>query len=504
MNRVVVIGHGMVGSRFVDDLVAADPVVEIVVLAKEDAAPYNRVLLPSVVAGTVDAASLEMSTTHSERVTVIRGAAAVSVDREAKVVTDSLGGRHEYDRLVFATGSAARLPGVQGIAEGRGLIENVAVLKELADATKIVGALKKSRRAVVLGAGVLGLEVATALANRGLRVTIVHHADRLMERQLGSAASLIATSSLRRLGVEVRIGATVARAITKHGKLNAVRLDDGTEILTDLLVMCAGTIPEATLARNAGLPCGRGITVGANLASPADPAVFAIGDCAEPAGGASGLVAAGWEQARRLVAAWAPKGVALSGKAGSAAKKSTAGRDDEHEFPASTLVRVKASGLDVVTMGLSGKFDHGGRDLRAVRISDPAIGRFVEVVVSNGLLVGATCIGDSVTAANLTALYTRTLPVPSDPAHLIVRPLAGAAPTAVAAQDLKDEDLVCKCNAVSKGVIMTAVSDGCSTRAAVAKATRATTGCGDCARDVDALLTHSASHDLALSGATKG
>ena len=498
MMRVVVIGHGMVGARFVDDLAAADPKVEILVLAKEREAPYNRVLLPGVVAGTVDAASLEMPTISNERVTVLRGAAAVAVDREARVVTDSTGARHPYDRLVFATGSAARLPGVQGIADEKGLIEDVSVLKDLADAERILRALKRSRRAVVLGAGVLGLEVATGLASRGLRVTIVHHADRLMERQLGSAASLIATSGLRRLGVEVRIGGTVTRAITKRGRLVAVRLDDGTEMLTDLLVMCAGTIPEATLARSAGLPCGRGIQVGANLASPADPAVFAIGDCAEPPGGASGLVATGWDQARRLVASW-------TGRSG---KKAVAPRDDEHEFPANSLVRVKASGLDVVTMGLSGKFDHGGRDLRAVRISDPAIGRFVEVVVSNGLLVGATCVGDPVTAANLTALFTRTLPVPSDPAHLIVRPLAGTATAAVAAHEMKDEDLICKCNNVTKGEIGAAVAGGCTTRSAVARETRATTGCGDCARDVDELLAHSAgaspATNLALTGASKG
>jgi assimilatory nitrate reductase electron transfer subunit len=466
--NIVVIGNGMVGSRFAADIAARHDDAKVTVLGKEDAAPYNRVLLSSIVAGKTDAAMLDLPMDSHERLHVHQGVAAVTIDRATGVVTDSAGERHSYDRLVFATGSAARIPNIHGIATDMGLVPGIFVLKDLGDATGIVASLNRARRAVVLGAGVLGLEVATGLAARGLSVTLVHHHGRLMERQLGDAASGIATGSLSKLGVTVVTDSSIARVKERRGILSSVELTNGTEILADMLVMSAGTIPEAALARNAGLPCDRGILVGDDLASPGDSRVFAIGDCAQPPEGGTGLVAQGWDQATRLVDAWVGSTVVRVDK-------------DEMDADLTNVVRVKAPGLDVVTMGLSGKFDHGERELRAVRMSDPAIGRFVEVVVSHGLLVGATVVGDKAAAAELSAMYTRMIPVPSDPAHLIIRPLAGAvAATATSVEDMTDDHPVCQCNSVSKGAIVAAVKSGCATTEAVSKATRASTGCGDC------------------------
>ncbi|WP_062388304.1 FAD-dependent oxidoreductase [Demequina iriomotensis] len=488
--RIVVIGHGMVGSRFAQDAVTRIPDAHLTVLGREPHAPYNRVLLSSVVAGKAAADGIALDAPAHDRIDVRQGVAAVEIDRERRIVTASDGTLHRYDRLVLATGSAARIPQIQHVADPDGLVRGVAVLKDLADAQGILAALPKARRAVVLGAGVLGLEVATGLAARGLAVTLVHHADRLMERQLGSAASQIAEGSLARLGISVVTTTSVTRVIERRGRVSAVELGTGAEVLTDLLVMCAGTIPETALARRAGLPCERGVLVGEDLASPADGAVFAIGDCAQPPEGGTGLVAQGWDQAARLVEAWAGDG------AGTAAGEAPA--------PTTTVVRVKATGLEVVTMGLSGKFDHGERELRAVRISDPAIGRFVEVVVSHGLLVGATVVGDKATATDLQALYTRMLPVPTDPAHLIVRPIPGAGPARRSVAEMDDDDTVCQCNGVTKGRICDAIAAGCATPQDVSRATRASTGCGDCKPQVKELLeAHATSEDRtpALAGA---
>ncbi|MDN4482419.1 FAD-dependent oxidoreductase [Demequina lignilytica] len=465
--RIVVLGNGMVGSRFAQEAALRVHDAEVTVLGKEDCAPYNRVLLSSVVAGKTHEAAIALEAPEVPCLQVRQGVHAVAIDREARTVTGSDGATYPYDRLVLATGSAARIPQIQHVAGPDALVPGVSVLKDLADARGIVQGLSRTRRAVVLGAGVLGLEVATGLASRGVAVTLVHHADRLMERQLGSVASQIATGSLNRLGITVHTQSSVSRVIERRGRISAVQLSDGSELLTDLLVMCAGTIPETALARRAGLPCERGVLVGEDLASPADPDVFAIGDCAQPPEGGTGLVAQGWDQAARLVDAWAGTTTARPH-----------GDDAEHDI--TNVVRVKSPGLEVVTMGLSGKFDHGERELRAVRISDPAVGRFVEVVVSHGILVGATVVGDKVTATELSALYTRMLPVPTDPAHLIVRPIPGAAPARRSAAELEPEDTVCQCNGVSKGRICEAIADGCSSLEDVSRATRASTGCGDC------------------------
>ncbi len=200
--------------------------------------------------------------------------------------------------------------------------------------------------------------------------------------------------------------------------------------------------------------------------------MHAIGDCAQPPSGASGLVAQGWQQATRLVARLTDQGV-------------TTATDTTHD-----VVRVKASGMSMVSMGVCGDFDRDDPRYRVLSLKDPVSGRYAEVVVAAGHLVGATCIGDADVAATLSALYTRSLPVPDDPALLLVRALAGGGTASAAKrpEELADDDRVCTCNSVSAGRIRDAVHGGCASVAEVAAATRASTGCGDCAGVVGALV----------------
>jgi len=471
MKRMVVIGHGMVGSRFVEDIVAADPYVSVTVLGKEPLAAYNRVLLSSVVAGTKSPALLRIAADAHPRVRVLTGVGAAHINPELSIVTDDAGTEHPYAQLVIAAGSVARVPPIQGVADPDGLVAGAFVLKDMADAEGIVKAAGKARRAVVLGAGVLGLEVATGLAKRGVSVRIVHLADRLMERQLGWEASEIAEASLRRLGIEAHIGASIAGVRTHRGGVSAVRLEDGSEVLTDMLVMCCGTVPETSLARKAGLAVDRGVVVDDDLRTTVSN-IFAIGDCAQPPEGGRGLVAQGWDQAARLV-------------------RLLAGTADAVETAAtSDVVRVKAHGMAMVAMGVCGDFDRSDPRYRVLSLKDPEGGRYVEVVVAGGLLVGATCIGDADVAATLSALYTRALPVPHDPAHLMIKALAGegaGSATRDPAQ-LADDDKVCTCNTVTAGRIRHAIAEGCASVPEVAAATRATTGCGDCSSLVKGLI----------------
>jgi len=471
MRRVVVVGHGMVGSRFAEDLVAADPDVLITVLGKELTPAYNRVLLSSVVAGSKSADLLALAAAPNSRLRVLTGVAATRIDRERRRVVDSLGESHTFDALVLATGSAARIPGIQGVGQAPGLVPGAFVLKDLADAQGIVAASRRARSAIVLGAGVLGLEVATGLVRRGLDVGLVHHADRLMQRHLGWEAAVVAEIGLGRLGIATHTGASIAGVHMHRRRLSAVRLHDGSVLPTDLLVMCCGTIPEITLALGARLQCERGVIVD-EQSRTSDPGIFAIGDCAQPAEGATGLVAQGWDQAARLVRV-------LTG--------------DTQQGPAPTtsdVIRVKAPGMALVAMGVCGDFDRADPGYRVLSLKDPEAGRFVEVVVSGDRLVGATCIGDGDVAAALSALYTRRQPVPSDPAQLMIRALSGSAGGVVAKSPelLGEADPVCTCNSVTAGRIRNAIADGCTTVADIAGATRATTGCGDCTSVVKALL----------------
>lgn len=493
--RVVVVGNGMVGSRFVEDLMERDHAerFEVTVLGAEEYEPYNRVLLSELVSGKVDMAALALGEAVSPRTTIRRGVVAQGIDRDRRAVLASDGTTHGYDLLVLATGSSARIPPIAGLTP---LPRGVLPLRTLDDAREIVAATLNAHRAVVVGAGVLGLEVATGLARRGLCVTVVHGAPHLMERQLDPVAAKVASDGLDRLGIAQRLGIFTQEAHVEDGRVVGIRLADDEVLPADLVVLTAGTVPEAGLAKDAGLEVQRGVVVDEDLATPADPRVFAIGDCAQPPEGGTGLIAQGWDQARRLAMLLTSRPLAWE-EAADAAREVVAD-DLTPQVPhagGTDVVRLKAHGLDVLTMGVCGPTRAGAESQRVLQLSDPVAGRHLEIVVEDGRLVGATCIGAGSVGADLTAAYTRGTPVPIDPAHLLLRPVQGTATPASSPTHMPDRTTVCSCNGVTKKSIVTCWRNGADTVADVARATKATTGCGGCKDVVGGLLEWLASTD---------
>ncbi len=469
MTRLVVIGNGMVGSRFTADLLAADHAGRYTIdhFSAEAGHPYNRVLLSDVVSGTRDFSAIGMPQASDPRLTVHPGVAVTAIDREDRVVVTGDGRRTRYDQLVLATGARARVPALDGLTCSGDLPRGVRTLRTIDDARGLTAACVNARRAVVLGAGVLGLEVACGLARRGVRVTIVHPKATMMERQLDATAGSALTATLRELAIEVRPG-IAARGVLLDADdaVRAVTLADGTHVPCDVLVIAAGAMPDIALAKRAGLATDRGVVVSEMLQSPSDGRVFAIGDCAQPPEGGSGLVAQGWSQARRLIARLT----------GAAPAPDAPAADD--------IVRLKAPGLDVVTMGVCGVARPDLPGHRRLSVSDPGIGRHIELVLHDGALVGATCVGAGRLATQLLTTYSLRTPLPSDPLALLLDRSAfagGASATTTAG-------VVCKCNSVTHDHLEKAIDEGARDLDALADRTRAGTGCGSCRDDLCALL----------------
>jgi len=474
VERVVVVGAGMAGGRFVDEVLAREAAgrsartCRLTLVGAEPYGPYNRVLLSDVVADRADVAALTTADPQvlAERGVDVRlGVDVTRIDRAAGTVVLSDGDAVPFDRVVLATGADPVVPPVEGLGRGPG----VHVLRTLDDAREIVAGTRNARTALVLGGGLLGLEAARGLARRGLDVRLLHAGPHLLDGVLDAAGGTILARALRRLGVTVRCSARTVAAWPAPGadRFGGLVLDDGTRPAADLLVVACGVRPRTRLAVEAGLHVGRGVRVGDDLAT-SDARILAVGDCAEHRGVTGGLVAPAWEQA--AVAADLVTGARPAARYG--------GR--------TAAVRLKAADVEVVACGESLIDPWGGDgEVEVVQLLEPARGRYVKAVVRAGIVVGAAVVGDARAGADLALLVERSAPAPPDRTALVtaVRGRAGAAdddPTL-----LPDRVTICRCNGVTKGEIVRAWTAGARSVDAVAAATRAGTGCGSC-RDATA------------------
>ncbi|GAB2571018.1 nitrite reductase large subunit NirB [Kribbella endophytica] len=413
--KIVIIGAGMAGTRLAELLGSH----EVTVLGDEPY--YQRHRLTEYVAGRAAEPLVEGEVL-----------AAARVDRRRRVVVDSAGGEHSYDHLVFATGATP--------AEAGGL-----VLRTAGDARRVVEAAVGARRVVVLGGGVLGVETACALRERGIAVTLVHDGEALLDSRARATAGRQVTRMVRRLGIEVVLQARVQSTETRDGRFRALVLASGQTVFGDLLVSACGVQPRVELAAGLAIGTAGGIAVDASLTT-ADPRVHAIGDCAEVDGVVSGTVGAAWDQAEVLA-------------------------DLLNEQPvrelAPEVLRLTAGGLDVMVLG------DREADGHVVRLADGE--RYVRAVLVDGVVQAAVAVNAPEVAAELVLLADRRTAV-------VPEMLLGATETPRQAKP------VCRCNGVTRAVIEAAWKAGADSVDGIAAQTRATTGCGSCTGAVGELL----------------
>lgn len=458
MKRVVVVGYGMAGARFADEVLRRDPSVTLTVLGDEWHPAYNRVLLSSVVARSMTADRVRLhdydwAATHG--VDLRLGVDVTGIDRARRVVLVD-GGEVPYDALVLATGARAWIPPTEGLQEPDGsLAPGVVSFRTLDDCARITEAALPGMPVAVLGGGLLGLEAARGLAGRGCLVTVVHPVGHVMERQLDAGAGRVLARSLGELGIEFRLGSAAEKYLAGDG----LALADGSQVPAELVVVSAGVRANTGLAVDAGIAVDRGVLVDDALRT-SDPRVHAIGDCAQHVGTVAGLVQPAWEQAAVLADR-------LTGAAPAARYRGT-----------SVVTRLKIRDIDVAACG-DVHVDVDCPDHEVLSLQDPTRGRYAKLVLRDDIVTGAILIGMPDAAASITQLYDRGIAAPSDRLALLLGRAAG--PDAASSPvDLPASAVICRCNTVSKGQLVTAYRAGATTVAALSDATRATTGCGSC------------------------
>jgi nitrite reductase (NADH) large subunit len=468
--RLIVIGNGMAGARTVEEIIdrGGSDRFAITMFGDEPHGNYNRISLSNVLAGSEDPQGIFLNPLdwyEHNAITLRVGVRVTGIDRYARTVTVDDESTHRYDKLIIATGSRPFFPPIDGMLDQGVPITGVFGFRTIADCDAMLAWARGARRLAVIGGGLLGLEAARGLLERGLEVHVIHRADRLMNVQLDGQAGAILRRGVEELGIHVQLETSTTRILGEGGRVSGLQFGDGTTLDCDMVVVTAGIRPNVDLASRAGLLVERAIVVDDAMRALDEPDIYVVGECAQHRGEVYGLVAPLWEQAVVLA-------------------EQITGTNTKAAYHGSKLAtKLKVSGIDLATMGLS-EPEHDDDEL--VTFSEPKRRVYKTVIVRDGKLVGATLLGDVGKVSFLMQAFDRGMVLPEERVSLLFD--LGAPPPATSVAELADDVQVCNCNGVTKGAIRGCVRDGARTMSAVAAATRAGSGCGSCKGQVLEIL----------------
>jgi nitrite reductase (NADH) large subunit len=464
VRHIIVVGHGMVGHRFVEALRARDTgrSWRITVFAEEADAAYDRVGLTSYTESW-DRSLLALPGNDydgDERIRLVLNTRIVDIDRETKTVRTADGERHGYDTLVLATGSYAFVPPVAGhdlpACHVYRTLDDLDAIRDDARRTLADG---RAPAGVVIGGGLLGLEAANALRQFGLQTHVVEMMPRLMAQQIDEGGGALLARMVTDLGISVHVG-TGTESIESVGDGSSpvrVRLAGGEVVDAGVVIFAAGIRPRDELAKAAGLELAdRGGVLTDLTCRTSDPDIYAIGEVAAIGGRCYGLVGPGYTSAE-VVADRLLGGAAEFGEADLSTK-------------------LKLLGVDVASFG-----DAMGatENCLEVAINDAVKRTYAKLVLSDDAktLLGGVLVGDASSYGVLRPMVGSQLP--GDPLTLIAPAQSGGA-AALGVGALPDSAQICSCNNVTKGDLKDAITGGCADVPGLKSCTAAGTSCGSC------------------------
>jgi nitrite reductase (NADH) large subunit len=458
--KLAIIGNGMGTCKLLDDLVERGAAFqyEITVFGEEQGGAYNRILLGKVLSGaapdSIVTKPLEWYDRHNIR--LIERTRVTRLDTLRKLVETEDGHARSYDVAVLATGSQPVVPKLEGMTDENGELKpGIFVYRTMGDALRMRERARSGDSAIVVGGGLLGLEAAKVLCDRGLHVTVVQLKKTLMNAQLDEIGGEMLERQIERSGIFVRTGRTV-EAVYSEETVKGVYLDDGSTRPADIVVLACGVRPRIDVAKASGLPVNRGIIVNDTLATEV-PSVYALGECAEHAGRTYGIVAPVWEQAAVLADV-------------------LTGRNITRYRGSKLYTRLKVAGVEVATMGVS---EPEREEDEVLQIVQDRKDRYRKLIVRDQRLVGAILVGDTSAAGSLVQYFDRGDVLPEDPLELLCQSAPATDPAT---------RVVCNCNKVTEGTLCEAVMQGADSLEALCAATKAGTGCGSCKGELEQIL----------------
>lgn len=402
--KLVVIGNGMAGMRTVDELLQLAPEqYEITVFGAEPHGNYNRIMLTPVLFG---AKSIDDIMIHDfawyrrNRITLHCGTdkAVVAVDRIKRRVIARDGTTADYDKLLIATGSLPLMLDIPGRET-----EGVMGFRDIADVQTMIEKAQTKQHAVILGGGLLGLEAANGLMQRGMQVTVVNRAGHLLNRQLDKQAAGFLRRQLEDKGIEFRLGVTISEVVSREQHISKVRLSDNSLLPADILVMATGIQPNIALGQAMDLDCEQGIIVDDNLQT-SDPRIYSVGECVQHRGEVFGLVAPVYEQAKVCA-------------------QQLAGHTSAEYRTLLSATMLKVTGIDLFSVG---DFE-GDSTCQQQVLVDHAQGVYRKIVLKDNVIAGMIMYGDTSDSAWYLNLVKNRTNVAAIRDRLIFHPVELAA-----------------------------------------------------------------------------
>lgn len=451
--RVVIVGAGAGAFGFVKAFREVNKTDEITVFNNEDLPFYNRVMLPHYVNGDQQWSELIRMQDEEEQdvyqITHIRGVTVTHIDRSTKYVEDSRGIRTPYDVLVLGTGSRPTMP--KDIPTMPGIFS----MRRRSDADNLRKFLRKDASVVIIGGGLLGLEMAASLREMGMKITIVQRVSRFLNRQLDALGSQMLHEEMVEQGCDVYYNDEVQLYYGRN-KVNKVELKSGRQIKCDAVIVAIGTTPNIELAKAAGLQCQRGVVVN-NRLQTSDPSIYAIGEIAEFDGVLYGTTAAAEQQ-------------------GAVAARYHHG-DVGSVYQGSVFMNIiKIQGFDLCSIGL---VDCPDDTYEEIVFIDKAQRFYKKCIIHQDRLVGAILIGDKNEFLEFKDLIMNKTELSEKRLQLLrngptKEPVIGK--------------LVCSCSQVGEGNLTNLVRSGYTEMNTLCEASGAGTGCGSCRPQVMTIL----------------
>ncbi|AYF76824.1 NAD(P)/FAD-dependent oxidoreductase [Nocardia yunnanensis] len=278
-SRFVIAGGGLAAAKLAEALHANDFDGSVTLIGAEEHLPYERPPLSKEhllgKKALADFTTYPAQWYRDHHVEVLPGTTVTAVDRSTKTVALPDGTTLPYDKLALATGSRPRLLRLPG-ADAAG----VHVLRTIEDSDTLLELFGAARRLAVIGAGWIGLEVTAAARTAGVEVTVLEAESVPLRAALGPEMGAVFAQLHRDHGVDLRLGVKVGEITTADGRATGVRLDDGTHVEADAVLVAIGARPNIELAADAGLAVGGGVLVDESLAT-SDPDIVAVGDIAD-------------------------------------------------------------------------------------------------------------------------------------------------------------------------------------------------------------------------------